>query len=281
MLEHALSFAQRDPPIAVFPVLPGKAPLTTHGFKDATTGERPIRSWWTWKPDASIGARCDWFFVADFDFGKGGEHFLAGWRRVRGEFPRTWTARTGSGGLHYYFAHDPALDAIPLGKLYDGVDIKGGGRGYVLLPPSRNTNGAYRWLVSPDDAPLAKAPSWLIDEIVRKKAPRVAQVINVDLSEYKGVDRVEQARRYARAIPAAVEGEHGDDATWITTNKIARGFSLSSGEAFNVLATDWNPRCKPPWDEKGLRRYVGRALALGTMPMGCLLRQPEKKRGAA
>lgn len=274
----AHAYAQRD--FAVFPVSQSKVPLTEHGHKDATTDPRQIEAWNRVHPDANIGVRCDWFFVVDADFGKGGELVLERWRQEHGEFPTTWKVRTGSGGLHFYFRHSPELDAVPLGKLYDGLDIKGGGRGYVLAPPSRNKNGAYKWIVPPTVAPLAQAPWSLIEEIIRMKRPRQVEPIRVDLGRYAGIDRVERARQYARAIPGAVEGDGGDNTTWLAANKVARGFALNEDEAFAVLWTAFNPRCRPPWTEKALRRLVSRALAIGDMPIGALLAKSREARAA-
>jgi len=54
MLDAALEYARHG--IPVFPLVPkGKAPLTAHGFKDATDDEAKIRAWWTATPDANIG----------------------------------------------------------------------------------------------------------------------------------------------------------------------------------------------------------------------------------
>ena len=51
----------------------------------------------------------------------------------------------------------------------DALDIRTTG-GYVLAPPSVHASGnAYRWLVSPDDAPLAEAPAWLVDLVAEAR----------------------------------------------------------------------------------------------------------------
>jgi len=193
------------------------------------------------------------------------------WRALYGEFPPTWEAVTGSGGSHLYFRHDEALDAVPLGKLCAGVDIKGGGRGYVLLPPSVNKAGPYRWRVRPSACELATAPRWLIRTIARLKTPPAPEPMNIDMSRYDGIDRVERARRYARALNPAIEGRDGSRTTFVAAMKIARGFDLTEDEALSVLATEWNPACRPPWSANDLRRQVRRAREIGSMPMGALL----------
>ena len=51
-LKTALNFAERG--IPTFP-LEGKAPLTPHGFKDATTDPRRLHMWGNRFPSANIG----------------------------------------------------------------------------------------------------------------------------------------------------------------------------------------------------------------------------------
>jgi len=46
MVSAAVAYATRLG-VAVHPVSRSKAPLSPHGFKDATTDERQIRAWWT------------------------------------------------------------------------------------------------------------------------------------------------------------------------------------------------------------------------------------------
>jgi len=54
MTEIALQLAAKGK--YVFPCRPrGKEPLTSHGFKDATTDPEQIRRWWSEHPDANLG----------------------------------------------------------------------------------------------------------------------------------------------------------------------------------------------------------------------------------
>lgn len=63
------------------------------------------------------------------------------------------TARSGSGGLHYYFRYDPKLSnqATMIGAVAEGIDILGSGPGasFVYAPPSRRDkdshDGPYAW----------------------------------------------------------------------------------------------------------------------------------------
>jgi len=157
--DAALRYARDGLPI--FPLPPrGKTPATKHGFHDATTDIDQITAYWRRHPNANIGIRPPTgVIVVDVDPRNGGERELAHLLRRRGLLPPTWTARTGSGGAHYWFTTDP-VEQIR-GHIGDGIDIKHGAAGYVVAPPSVHPNGnTYEWLIPPNGTP-AKAPLWL------------------------------------------------------------------------------------------------------------------------
>lgn len=108
--------------------------------------------------------------VIDVDVkdGKGGLATWHGWLAVHnnGMDIETWTARTGSGGLHYYFR-------VPVGRLphntqekVEGIDVRGIG-GFIMAPPSPHylPGKEYEWLdgCAPWETEIAEAPEWLLD----------------------------------------------------------------------------------------------------------------------
>ncbi len=82
--------------------------------------------------------------------------------------------------------------------------------------------------------------------------------------------RVKRAEAYVRALPPAVAGQHGHDATFEAALKIAVGFDLEDDTAFEVLEP-WNQACEPPWSEPDLRRKIREAQKRGCLPRGFLL----------
>ena len=123
-----------------------KAPLTTNGFKDASTDPRQIRSWWQQAPHALIGAVIPaHLIVLDVDPRNGGS--LDELRGVLGVLPATLTVHSGrgDGGRHLYY-HRPAGE-LTARRLPAGIDLKLGGRGYCIMPPSLHpvTGQPYRW----------------------------------------------------------------------------------------------------------------------------------------
>jgi Bifunctional DNA primase/polymerase, N-terminal len=121
-----------------------KRPLTTHGFKDATSDPDQIRAWWTKWPMASIAVRTGGgsnTAVVDLDVknGKNGYAAIPDW-----ETRSPVIAKTQSGGAHLYFSSEGAPpDTIE--KIARGVDTRGEG-GYVIVPPSPG----YTWLNGSD-----------------------------------------------------------------------------------------------------------------------------------
>ena len=92
-----------------------------------------------------------------------------GWRHTG---PR---ALTGGGGLHLWFRVSPLLElGNSRGALPAGIDVRGGGKGYVIAPPSVHpvTGALYEWqtaLVAPEALP--ELPDWVLEHILAAPAP--------------------------------------------------------------------------------------------------------------
>ena len=121
-----------------------KAPLTRHGFHDASTSPGRIRGWWHWWPAANVALAtgAPGRDVLDVDqHGDAGNGFAAFNRLNRAGMLAGATAlvRTPSGGIHVYFTGT----GQGCGKLpRHHLDFKAAG-GYVLAPPSRVHGRAY------------------------------------------------------------------------------------------------------------------------------------------
>jgi hypothetical protein len=132
VLEAALKYAAAGVP--VFPCrdapgLPGnKAPLTPHGYKDATADPARIKAWWSKNPNALIGmptGAITGIAALDIDAknGKDGYAAVPGWKGMT-----PLRSRTASGGAHLFFR---ANQPIRCATGSDGVDVRGEG-GYVV-----------------------------------------------------------------------------------------------------------------------------------------------------
>jgi hypothetical protein len=188
----------------------------------ALRGKVPQRKGWTnaaratheqveaWATHDNVGVRCgeSGLVVIDDDTA---DHSAAATLAL----PPTWTARTGSGGLHHYF-RAPAGDEIKnsVGLLATKVDVRGVG-GQCVLPGGVHpeTGESYRWTPgrTPADLPLAPLPP----EIVARLAVPLRQ--RGDAKPSASADAA-PARRYANAalkdesdrVAAATEGTRND-----------------------------------------------------------------------
>lgn len=154
VLRQALAYAAAGWP--VFPCKPDgtaehegwKAPLTEHGFQDATTYPRAIRSWWERWPHANvaIATGTPGPDVLDVDVKPDGSGFAA-FNRLKAAGLLTGAralVRTPSGGFHAYYTGT----GQPSGRLpRHFLDFKASG-GYVIAPPSAVGGRPYELLDS-------------------------------------------------------------------------------------------------------------------------------------
>jgi len=71
-----------------------------------------------------------------------------------------------------------------------------------------------------------------------------------------------KARAWMTELPGAVQGEHGDDATYQAACMLVRDFGLDEEDAFTLL-WEWNERCVPPWTHEELMKKLKGAEAYG------------------
>ena len=176
LTEAAIAFARKDK--AVFPLKPrAKTPLTTHGFKDATTDAEQVAAWWTKYPNANIGCATgteSGFWSLDVD-GLDGEASLRALEAEHEELPTTVELITGNGRQIFFKYSEPIRCSA--GQLDEGLDIRAAG-GYTILPPSIHPSGRrYAWSVDgdPSEVRACNAPEWLLS-LVRPHADSAAKV---------------------------------------------------------------------------------------------------------
>ena len=88
----------------------GKRPLTTNGYKDATSSRRAIRKWFADLPHANVAVATGEFensAVLDVDPRHGGAETLARLEEKLGPLPNTWRSHTSRGGKHLFFQWPP------------------------------------------------------------------------------------------------------------------------------------------------------------------------------
>lgn len=100
-----------------------------------------------------------------------------------------------------------------------------------------------------------------VDEWLAKPDPTVARIVQrrpVDSNsdQSKVIDR---AVKYISRMPESIAGARGHDACWNVALALSCGFDLDEDTVFNLLATEYNPRCSPAWSEKELTHKARQA----------------------
>jgi len=148
-----------------------KSPLTTNGFKDASSDKQVINDWWDKHPDANIGlptGKANNLVVVDVDV-KNDADGMASLKQLQdecGEFD-TRVVHTPSGGLHFYFKYPQGVYTIKnRTNMKPGIDIRADG-GYVIAPGS-SINGNY-YEFDDKDKDITELPQKLLEMLTEDK----------------------------------------------------------------------------------------------------------------
>lgn len=234
----------------VLPCIPtgnkNKAPLLTHGFKDASSNPAVITSWWGSFPDALIGLAVPvGLVVLDIDPRDGGSlgelEELAG-----GSLPDTLVAESGrgDGGRHYWFSTQERN--LKHSSLPQGIDLREGGKSYVIAPPSLHpsTGRPYRWVSEHD---ICALPALIERKLIRRAlsyrarmAPRTAVPglgRRGSVSVPRILNRLGQAGEGSRnnvlfeqACRMVDRENRGLPADWVSLASVARAIGLDDAE---------------------------------------------------
>jgi len=134
--------------LSVIPVIPGqKKPLISwQEFQERRATEEEVKEWFKNTPNANIGivtGPISNLAVVDIDTEEG-KGAILDYISDSIECP---TVETPRGGQHLYFSYPENFDVGNNARLIPGCDFRGRG-GYVIAPPSVNSNGkAYRWVI--------------------------------------------------------------------------------------------------------------------------------------
>jgi hypothetical protein len=248
MLNSALAYAERG--LHVFPCKEkGKRPLTSNGFKAATTNREQIELWWAARPDANIAiatGTISGIVVLDIDGKNNGDESMKALEAIHGGLPNTPEVLTG-GGRHVWFAHPGYTVHTNAGTLGEGLDLRGDG-GYVIVPPSIHENGrTYEWEVVHDlETPLAPLPAWLVTYHTTK-----------------------------RIAPDEPIKEGSRNTTLFRMACAMHKQGMNASAIHEALSITNKKQCQPPVPELDIKRIVGSA----TRYQGRSASQPNKKVG--
>lgn len=245
---------------AVHPVDIEKKPTTQHGRNDATRDEPTIRQFF--KNGAQIGVATgseSGLFVLDVDLdekrGINGYETLEYLEGIHGPLPKTPQQRTGRGGMQYLFKYQEGLKNST-SKIGAGIDTRGQG-GYIVVAPSRNTNGPYTWVVSPRDVPLADVPEWLIEALKEAEKPPEAH------SAPNGEDRPYCLKMLGRAIARCATAPDGTKHDVLLDMAVWMGGFVPALSEMEIEDSLWSAIALRAEDERGTRKTIRDGIAYG------------------
>ncbi len=218
--------------------------LTCHGFYAATTDPDRIIEMLGSHPRGMLAVRTgaiSGLAVVDVDITFDGDLPAAGDPGYRTMceldrqrlLPGTLMASTGSGGLHFLYAHPGGYLMSGAGKYGPGVDSKADG-GYIVVAPSVSRAGPYSWTGDGrHDRPLTPLPGALADRL-RPTEPVVRPRVQVTPWARPGV----ATRRLAALVRVVLDSPartRNDRLHWAAKKA---GEMVAAGEVDEQLAVD-------------------------------------------
>lgn len=178
MVDYALHYQKLG--YSVIPI-DKKSKRAITKFKDKTFSENEIRRFWHEQPDANIAWRTTDFFVIDIDVSvtENGYESLKEWELSQ-YIPKTLTATTPSGGKHIFLKKPKGIELSQDIRVKPGIDIKANKNNYVLVAPSNNAKGSYKWDKSTEQ--MAEAPAEIISILQISKQPKEPMSFTTDYS---------------------------------------------------------------------------------------------------
>ena len=178
MVDYALHYQKLG--YSVIPI-DKKSKRAITKFKDKTFSENEIRRFWHEQPDANIAWRTTDFFVIDIDVSvtENGYESLREWELSQ-YIPKTLTATTPSGGKHIFLKKPKGIELSQDIRVKPGIDIKANKNNYVLVAPSNNAKGSYKWDKSTEE--MAEAPAEIISILQTSKQPKEPMSFTTDYS---------------------------------------------------------------------------------------------------
>lgn len=180
MVDYALNYQANG-----FSVIPidkrSKRAITK--FKDSTFNADDIKRFWHEEPEANIALRTVDFFVIDIDITKteNGYQSLNDWE-LSHYIPDTLRVTTPSGGEHIYLKKPQGIEISQDIRIKAGIDIKANKNNYILVPPSNNSKGQYKWK---NKHPIAECPPEILEILkTEKKKSKVNFTTDYQKGEY-------------------------------------------------------------------------------------------------
>lgn len=153
----------------------------------------------------------------------------------------TFTVKTGGGGYHLYFSHDPGETPRGSVKGYDGVDLKTSANQYVVAPGSVHPDTGLVYTIENLPDRLAKLPEPLRPFILTKVSSPFEKPAPGSITHPSwGVASADQLEALLAPLdPKDYRAYVGDDKAWINLMSAAHHATGGDPEAMRVFA-NWS-----------------------------------------
>lgn len=197
--------------------LDGKLPLTKHGVRDFTRDRDVITRWVRQHPGCNWGVTQVGVICLDVDPRHGGTVAAL---RLRPEH-QTLTIRTGAEGWHFYYRQTGPVRGKMAGA--EGIDVKAGGRGYLVAPGSVHPITGKRYRIH-RPGPIAKLPEHLLALIVPPATVAPVAPVKASGDRWDGL---------VRSVTEAQEGNRNGTLFWAAARAAA---DSAPAAVFSALA---------------------------------------------
>lgn len=173
---------------------PGKHPRIADWTDNATDSVAEVKRWWNKWPNSNVGVAWGSGYIdIEVDVDKGGNDTLKSLQAKLGKLPKTYTFRSGSGGLHRIYRSHARGGIEALGP---GVDVLGDGRQSVM-PPSVHHSGKKYELVR--DVEVAILPDEWEEYLGQREEVVSSEVDPLDRDQRA---TVQEAEKLLENVPA-------------------------------------------------------------------------------
>ena len=277
-LREIARFLHRELRLSVIPVHHPQSPVPRHlrpsWNPDRHPGKRASIRWKMYQTKRPTELELDWWFD-QFDQSLHNVAIVTGvasgvnaldvdspsareWARVH--LPptpmKTLTSERWPGfrGEHWYYRADPDRPLsnhcrVRADNARIALDVRGQG-GYAIAPGSLHLDGSRYQATEPwTRETLSQLPALDPALVAPPRATPSRRLVG-----YVGdcANLAERARGWLAKRPGAVEGNGGDEWTFITAAYLLNDFALQEDVAWSLLL-EWNQTCQPPWSERELR----------------------------
>lgn len=161
----------------------------------------------------------------------------------------TLTAKTPSGGLHFYFRKQNGLPNKSKAGLFAGIDIQAESGNISIVPPTVRNGTSYKWLSN--DYPIIDASPALIELLQEQLQPSRGRKFSTSNFHQSGQATTWTGKLLEEIYSPQSVGTRNDYIAHLTGKVLSSGCTPAT--AYQVVL-DANSRFTPPLDEKEVNR---------------------------